>query len=677
MKIKQAQSHFLPVAIISFMLFFHTNSCRKNPVAPVEELPKKPDVHITAPIAGSLIAGPVLFTVATDPKDSMVAVDFLVDDTVIRRDTIPEFSIVWAAGFWADGLQHRLEVIATDSREDTVHAGPITVTVSENAQAVGILHPMGNQVVGAPFWVDLFVPEGTVVVSAEFQFDGLVLGSDTTAPFEQYVNPAFWADGLNHSIVVNLADSSGRTGKSGPVTFTVSPAATGYPLPISPASMLVVDNLQQTLYWNDAPTALSYEVEISPLPDFSTVEFASVVSDTSLTRTLAERSIYFWRVRATNAFQKQTHWKEAEFATTPTFRKIFATTDPVQARSVDVTTDGGYVLSTMSDAGVWVIKTDRFGVEQWSGNFGGGYNQSLCVRQTSDGGFVVAARMESQTEGRFAILKLTSGGTLSWLKRFGRDWDEGASSVIEMQDGSFIATGYVTVLPGFYTRAYLVKVSASGDSLWARTYNKSALTAGVKVLTTPDNGLIVLGPEFKLAGDTVSSMLPPDFWVLRTNADGDSLWSHIYGGANDDYPADIAETTGGFVVAGNTSPPSMGTHEMVLVKIDISGNELWTKTFGQAGKNDMAQAVISASGGGYLLAGFTGTNQQYSNDVYLIRTDELGEILWTKEFGTTTDDAIFSAKETPDGGFILAGAAGQDIQIIKTDKRGRVAGVVY
>ncbi|MBI4428751.1 MAG: Ig-like domain-containing protein [Ignavibacteriales bacterium] len=639
---------------------------------------KKAVVTISSPLAGSLITGPVLVVAATALEDSIVAVDFLVDSQSIGRDTTaPSFSRIWQVGFWADGLEHYLKVIAKDIDGDTAHSQPVVVTVSAEAQAVGLMHPIPNQIIQGPFSIDLLIPEDIVLVSAEFLLDGLTLARDTTAPFEQLWNPAFWADGGSHTIAANVEDSSGRKGKAGPVTVTVPTTVSGYPVPLSPVNRLVIDDLQQMFLWSLSPTAVTYEIEISPLQDYNPSEHTSIVVDTTYTTTLSERSIYFWRIRATNSFQRYTAWHEAEFASTPTFRIIRADAGLDQARSADVTSDGGYVLTGTSEYdGLRVIKTDRFGVEQWVRNFGVPYDVGFSIRQSSDGGFILGGRMESSTEGRFVLLKLTFQGNQSWLKRFGRQWDEGALSVVETPDGGFAATGYI-VDQGFHQRAWLVKANASGDSMWAMTFNKTSITQGSKVLTTQGNGLVLFGADFKLAGDTIASRLPPDLWVLRTTADGDSVWSKSYGNTDDDYPADFVVSGAGYVMAGLTGPVGMGIYDITLTRLDEAGNVQWTKVFGTVGKNDVVQAVVPVLEGGYLLAGSTGTNTFYSKQVYLIRTDTNGDSLWTREFGTTGDDAIYSARQALDGGFVLVGSVDQDMQIIKTDRRGRVAGVVY
>lgn len=652
------------------------SSCKEDdPVSP-DLAPKKPVVAITAPGAGSLITGPVNIEVATNAEDSIQSVEFFVDGDFIGRDSTRGFSLTWYAGFWADGLGHQLTAVATDLAGDTVHTPPVVVTVSADASAIGLANPGPNQIIQFPLMIELLVPPELVLSSAEFRIDGLLLAKDTTAPFGQNWNPAFWADGLTHTVTVDVMDSAGRSGKVTPATVTVSVDALGYPVPLSPADRLVIDDLQQTFRWSKAESAVSYEIEVSPLSDFTNgVEVSQSVVDTTYGTTLAEKSIYFWRIRASNAFGMQTAWHQAEFATTPTFRIVHSQAGSQRAAAVDNTIDGGYVITGYWENELRVVKLNKFGAEQWSQGFGEGYGFS--IRQTTDGGYIMAGRLESSTEGRFAVLKLNSAGGQTWLRKYGRDWDEGAMSVVETNDGAYVAAGYLTELPNFYQRAWLVKTSASGDSLWARTYNRSALTHGVKIMETQDNGLLLLGAEFQLAGDTVASQLPPDLWVLRTNTDGDSLWSNVYGTGEIDYPADITSSGLGFAMLGHSAMSGTGVYDIILTRIDNAGNAEWSKTFGTPSRNDYAAAVVAPASGGYFIAGTTGFNTDNTNDVYLIRTDALGDTVWTKTFGLSSDELVMGAREAEDGGFIVVGEHKFDVLIMKTDKRGRIAGVVY
>src|SRR5258706_503563 len=145
-------------------------------------------------------------------------------------------------------------------------------------------------------------------------------------------------------------------------------------------------------------------------------------------------------------------------------------------------------------------------------------------------------------------------------------------------------------------------------------------------------------------------------------------WEKCLGGTDEDNATSLQQTAdGGYIVAGSTTSndgdvtSNHGGKDYWLVKLDVSGNIQWQKCFGGT-NNDEAQAVQQTSDGGYVIAGFTNSNDgdvtgnHGSIDCWIVKLDGSGNIQWQKCFGGTGWDVAYSVQQTIDGGYIVAGS---------------------
>jgi len=157
----------------------------------------------------------------------------------------------------------------------------------------------------------------------------------------------------------------------------------------------------------------------------------------------------------------------------------------------------------------------------------------------------------------------------------------------------------------------------------------------------------------------------------------DTLWTRTYGGADIDVAHDAQPATGGgFILTGYTRSYGAGGHDLWLFKTDPGGAPEWNVAFG-GGSDDEGHAVCQTADGGYAAAGFTKSTGAGGKDVWLVKVDAAGEPRWTRSFGGSSDDEAYAIRETADGGLILAGATSsfgtagsRDLWLIKTDSTG-------
>jgi hypothetical protein len=258
----------------------------------------------------------------------------------------------------------------------------------------------------------------------------------------------------------------------------------------------------------------------------------------------------------------------------------------------------------------------------------------------------------------------------SWQRTYGGGNDDWGSSVQQTSDGGFIAGGWTSFYGSARGKVYLFKTNATGDTLWSHTYGRGINDYGNSIQQTSDGGYIVAGSTY------YSPTTAYDVYLVKTNSSGDTLWTRTYGGRSDDYGYSVQQTSdGGYIVAGTTYSFGAGGYDIYLIKTDASGDTLWTRTYGGA-NDDEGYSVQQTLDSGYIVAGYTISFGAGSADVYFIKTDASGDTLWTRTYGGTKWDEGLSAQQTSDGGYITTGWTFSfddtlgNVYLIKTDAAG-------
>jgi hypothetical protein len=290
---------------------------------------------------------------------------------------------------------------------------------------------------------------------------------------------------------------------------------------------------------------------------------------------------------------------------------------------------------------------------EWTTSFGDGHRDERCRAfvQTSDGGYVLGGQsgFPGSTTGCW-IIKTDGAGDSTWSRRFQRDTTDYCTSLIRTFDGGY-ALGCTSSHDRILSNGvfWLIKTDANGDSVWSRTYRAHNLNFCTQVLQTLDSGYVLVGSTGTYdAGNR-------NFWLVKTNANGDSLWSREYGGSDWDGCAAVQQTAdSGYILAGTTYSFGAGRNDFWLVKTDSRGDSMWSCTYGGPDW-DVCSAVVQCADGGYAVAG---SQSPYggTNNFYLVRTGSDGVVLWTRTFGGENADVCTSLELCADGGFLLGGS---------------------
>lgn len=367
-----------------------------------------------------------------------------------------------------------------------------------------------------------------------------------------------------------------------------------------------------------------------------------------------------------------------------TFEKTYGGVYAEAGFSVQQTSDGGYILAgrTVSFGGnlqnnVYLIKTDSVGDTIWTKYYVGPSGDIVReVEQTYDGGYIIVGETNSFGAGSHDIylIKTDAQGDTAWTRTYGSTgWDEGYS-VTQTSDSGYVLTGFFSDdSTSDVADAIVMKINSVADTtFWTRTFgaiNGTHGDAGFSVQQTSDGGYVV-------AGLFASNDMNDQALLVKMDPSGDTTWLKSFGGVSSEKAWSVQQTSdGGFIVVGTTLSFGAGDFDVYVIRTDANGNTAWTKTYGGTDL-DEGRSVWQTTDGGFIIAGFTYSFGAGSRDVYLIKINSFGDVLWEKTYGGVSAEIGYSVQQTEDGGYIVVGetssfgAGNLDVYLIKTDSLG-------
>ena len=318
--------------------------------------------------------------------------------------------------------------------------------------------------------------------------------------------------------------------------------------------------------------------------------------------------------------------------------KTFGGSDYDYLSSTIQTSDGGYIAvgSTRSNDGDisghhgaedgWIIKVDSDGNKVWSNCLGGSGNDAFFkIIETADGGFMIVG-VTMATNGDFTdegssfdglMIKLSSTGEKVWAKTFGGLYTDYLWDVVQTSDNGYIAVGHTASndgdIQGFQgiNDGWIIKVDSNGNKLWSKCFGGTSGDYLYSIVKTSDNGYVAAGKTYSYGGDILDNHGKWDGWIIKINSTGEKVWSKCFGGSSTDYLNNIATTSdGGFIAVGETESNDG----------DLSGNhgqwDGWIIKINSTGQKVWAETygesgkdyltdIIQASDGGYMASGYT------------------------------------------------------------------------
>lgn len=334
----------------------------------------------------------------------------------------------------------------------------------------------------------------------------------------------------------------------------------------------------------------------------------------------------------------------------------------------------------------------------WEHHYGGLLDdQGFYAIEGENGQYIVVGKTKSNSNGGYDayILKLDAQGTVIWEKSYGGPDEEQIVSICPALYGGYVITGYVLsdvwllwitedgdslgsvtyggpsadqglcIIPNIdqgYTvtatygtgfsmgdQLWLMKLDIAGDTIWTKKYGGPSQDYGEEVIQTSDGG-------YMIAGRTYTTAVPEacDAWAVKTDANGDTLWTRKYGGSDEDNFNCVAETDDGYIFGGITRSFGQGIYSFYAVRTNDYGDTLWTRIYGGQSVN-LCFDIDKMEDGNFVLSGYTSSFGP-SNDLYLVEIDQDGNMIWQHNYGhPQANEIIYGCQATSDGGFIATG----------------------
>ncbi len=373
------------------------------------------------------------------------------------------------------------------------------------------------------------------------------------------------------------------------------------------------------------------------------------------------------------------------------------------------TPDGGFIYgcSTPSNISVdvseppigggdyWMVKTDAEGNILWDKRIGGDKAEVIQeIQPTSDGGYILGGWSYSGISGDKTeinngtdltsdmwVVKTDAAGMVEWDRSLGGDDNEQLYHIQETADGGFILGGWsASGLNGTKTDTarggwdfYAVKLDALGNTVWDKTFGGSAFDMMLDIDEASDGSIYMGGwSASDISGDVTESLVAViDYWVVKTDANGTKIWDKRYGGDGNDQIRSLevlSDSTilfGGFSTSGIFGDKTLaneGLEDMWVIKADSSGAIIWQKNYGGTLKDVCVDLHQNQDGvlliGGYSRSPISGNKTdgtEGNHDYWVIKANSEGDKIWDVAYGGSSVDILTNFKQIDDGGYILGG----------------------
>jgi hypothetical protein len=362
-----------------------------------------------------------------------------------------------------------------------------------------------------------------------------------------------------------------------------------------------------------------------------------------------------------------------------TFERILGGIDRDSDGSVCLTNDGGYIVagSTWDPAEDWsiasLIKLDQYGNSLWSKAYfitgPSGFSEVVIA---DDDGFVAvgSSRTFEGSKQNIYVVRTDPAGDVLWQKEYSYGGqDDNANTLEATSDGGYILAGETRNTTGQDVKAaLLLKINSSGTEEWHQTYGSTEGEEARSIKQTSDNGFVFVGA-------TTVGVQDFGIYMAKTDATGNLQWEKIFSGAGWESASSVIITSDdGYALAGYTMSEGAGLRDMYVIKTNISGDALWTKTYGGAA-DDQASAIISTEDEGYLIVGSTESFGAGQSDVYIIKTDNSGNQTWDQTYGGANGDGASCVREITGSGYIISGGTASyskdnDVYLLRVNAQG-------
>jgi len=291
-------------------------------------------------------------------------------------------------------------------------------------------------------------------------------------------------------------------------------------------------------------------------------------------------------------------------------------------------TDGCFVLTgafqdtILLNKDAFIVKLDKYGNVLWFKSYGGNQNESgYMIKKHPDGGFVMSGFTSSFTNGNtdFYIIKTDNNGNFQWQNHYGGTGDDICYSFDYAKDGGYILGGRTDSYGLGGVDLYMIKVNNAGNFQWQKTFGTTGNDYSETVISILDSGYVMVGG----IADSYGSY---DSYMVKTDSLGIKIWDKVYGRTPNNeglkYVVQLLDSS--FTLSGSMYVDNTVKWQAWLLKTNKNGDSLWSKTYGNSGVNDYIYDMCKTTDSGYALAGQYNRIGPPYQDMWLIKTDSLG-----------------------------------------------------
>jgi hypothetical protein len=347
-------------------------------------------------------------------------------------------------------------------------------------------------------------------------------------------------------------------------------------------------------------------------------------------------------------------------------------------------TYGGYVAITPVDTtirlkAITYIEQKYYDVQQLSEKTFGGTGEDYItgIVPAKDGGLFLTGITGSNKNGDVGtnhgdhdawMIKLNSNRDTVWTRVMGGAWYDGASKAIATADGGFVVAGYtqsnntgdVGANHG-KTDWWIIKLTSNGDTAWTKLIGGTNDDFAKGIEATADGGFVVVG--------SAATSIDENVMAVKFNSSGDIVWQKTFGGTGTDKASAVTVYPNGSIMIAATTQSNNtgdvganhGLWDYWIIKLTVDGEKVWMKTFG-GDQNDTPLAIAGTADGGAVIAGSTSSNQSGDvgktygkEDMWVLKLNANGQINWNYSLGIEGSDVASDVKVTPDGSYLIAG----------------------
>lgn len=312
------------------------------------------------------------------------------------------------------------------------------------------------------------------------------------------------------------------------------------------------------------------------------------------------------------------------------WEKVFGGPKSEKGYGIVKSSDGYIVVGETTSFGnggkdIYVLKVNDKGERLFEKTIGGSKDDySFSIIEGKNGYIIVGAtRSFGAGNSDVYVVKINNDGDIIWQKTFGGKGFEEGWRIARDSDWNYVIVGRTNSFGNGQYDLYLIKIDEDGNLIWEKTFGKDMSEYGYGVCADLDGYVAV--------GVTNSFSEGQDVYVVKVDKEGNLIWEKVFGGRNFDYAYDVVNNDGNYLIVGNSNSFS-DTVDLYVLKINRDGEKIWEKVYGGKGY-DTGFFVRSNGKGEYLIVGGSNSQGAGNSDVYVVKIDEEGKVLWEKYFG--------------------------------------------